>query len=386
MKNDPITSIIKQTRYLSPGDELGKAVSVLRAAQTQALPVTYNGRMLGLITEQALLTLISTDSDSGRSVTVGDIMDRNPVCGNIYMSLAQAAEMLNSSRVDVLPIIDEFGSFQGIVTRSDMLSAELDVLQPPMVAGMATPLGVHLTTGAITAGAGNLGLYLAGVGMMIMLEAARGAVVLLMMLLDKVFSTHLLMMAASPPVGNLSFAALRADIVPYAMMALQIILFLLFLRLSPVAGYHAAEHQVVHAIEAGEPLVPGIVTRMPRAHPRCGTNLMAAFTLFIIVASVLGNQTGVLIAFLVVLAGWRAIGYYLQQYITTKPPAPKHVQNGIKVGEELLAKYRAEPNKPADGWTRIWNMGIIQVAMGFITILAFDQWLSPRMGGIMPWF
>lgn len=348
--------------------------------------MTYNGRMLGLITEQALLALISTDSNSGRSVTVGDIMDRNPVCGNIYMSLAQAAEVLNSSRVDVLPIIDEFGSFQGVVTRSDMLSVELDVLRPPMVAGMATPLGVHLTTGSITAGAGNLGLYLAGVGMMIMLEAARGAVVLLAMLLDKVFSTHLLIMAASPPVGNLSFAALRVDIVPYAMMALQIILFLLFLRLSPVAGYHAAEHQVVHAIEAGEPLVPGIVTRMPRAHPRCGTNLMAAFTLFIIVASVLGNQTGVLIAFLVVLAGWRAIGYYLQQYITTKPPAPKHVQNGIKVGEELLAKYRAEPNKPADGWTRIWNMGIIQVAIGFVTILAFDQWLSSKMGGLMPWF
>jgi uncharacterized protein YqhQ len=33
---------------------------------------------------------------------------------------------------------------------------------------------------------------------------------------------------------------------------------------------------VVHAIERGEPLLAESVRAMPRVHPRCGTNIVAA--------------------------------------------------------------------------------------------------------------
>ena len=39
-------------------------------------------------------------------------MDRNPACANVYMSISQAAEMMNNSQADVLPVIDEFGGFR----------------------------------------------------------------------------------------------------------------------------------------------------------------------------------------------------------------------------------------------------------------------------------
>jgi hypothetical protein len=186
---------------------------------------------------------------------------------------------------------------------------------------------------------------------------------------------------SSPPTGL--FASV--DAIHYVFLPLQLVLMLAFLRLSPISSYHAAEHQVVHAIEAGEPLSPEIVARMPRAHPRCGTNLMAAATVFIVLASQLGSGTGVIVAMLVVIVGWRTIGYYLQQYVTTKKPALRHVENGIKAGEELLAEYRRQPNKPVDAWTRIWNMGVPQVALGFATVLTLDTLLS-RLFDFAPWF
>ena len=41
-----------------------------------------------------------------------------------------------------------------------------------------------------------------------------------------------------------------------------------------VFQYHAAEHKVIAAYEAGEPLEPESAQRFPRLHPRCGTSFL----------------------------------------------------------------------------------------------------------------
>jgi len=379
VKDAPITDITTQGRFLGPEDSLGKVVSILRAAQARALSVTHNGRVVGLVTEAAVLARLAKGTSD--EATVAEVMERDPPCANVYMTVEQAADLMNASGAEALPVIDEFGSYRGIVARGDVLAAMLDVLRPPVVAGMATPLGVHLTTGAVSAGAGSLGLYLSGVALMLMMIAARGVLVLAAFLSDRLFGTHLIALLASPPTGALG----GVDTIHTLFIPLQLILMLLFLRLSPISSYHAAEHQVVHTIESGEPLAPEIVARMPRAHPRCGTNLMAAAAIFILIASRLGSTIGVLIGIVVVVLGWRTIGYYLQQYVTTRRPGQRHIQNGIEVGEELLAKYRRAPNKSADGWMRIRNMGILQVAFGLATVLMLDSWLS-KYFEFMAWF
>lgn len=48
-----------------------------------------------------------------------------------------------------------------------------------------------------------------------------------------------------------------------------------------VFAYHGAEHRVINAYEAGEPLRPDRVARYSVAHPRCGT----AFLLYVVVLS-----------------------------------------------------------------------------------------------------
>ncbi|MEN6371640.1 MAG: DUF1385 domain-containing protein [Armatimonadota bacterium] len=367
MMNDrPITDIIKNTKFLDQEDSLARAVSLLRAAQIPALPVTSGGRVSGLVSEELILAHLA--AGGSESLRVADVMDRNPVCANIHMSINQAADVMTTNHTDVLPVIDEFGCFHGVVTGSDVLAARMDVIKPPTIAGMATPIGVHLTTGSISAGPGSLGLYLTGVSLAIMMVVANVAAVLLTWAVDKLFGTHFYLLAISPMTGAATRQAISADCVRYVIVGLSMVLMLMFLRMSTITGYHAAEHQVVHTIEAGEPLTPEIVARMPRAHPRCGTNLMAAMAIFVLIADGIGTQAAIVIALILVFAGWRTIGYYMQQYITTKPPSPRHIQSGIKSGEELLAKYRREPNKTANGFGRLWNTGILQVGFGFFTV------------------
>jgi uncharacterized protein YqhQ len=50
-----------------------------------------------------------------------------------------------------------------------------------------------------------------------------------------------------------------------------------------VFGYHGAEHMVVHAHEAGEPLTVESVKRFPPAHPRCGTSFLMTVVLVSII-------------------------------------------------------------------------------------------------------
>src|SRR6266542_2479944 len=64
------------------------------------------------------------------------------------------------------------------------------------------------------------------------------------------------------------------------------ILYLLLISLLPdlrrVFQYHAAEHKVINAYEAGEELVPERVQRFSLSHPRCGT----AFLLWVMVIAI----------------------------------------------------------------------------------------------------
>jgi len=53
MKEAPVTDILRRVRFLSADDGLGKVVSLFQASQAHALPVTHNGRVVGLVTEKA---------------------------------------------------------------------------------------------------------------------------------------------------------------------------------------------------------------------------------------------------------------------------------------------------------------------------------------------
>jgi uncharacterized protein YqhQ len=70
---------------------------------------------------------------------------------------------------------------------------------------------------------------------------------------------------------------------------IKVIIFILYLvaisflpDLRRVFQYHAAEHKVINAYEAGEELQPSIVQRFSLIHPRCGT----AFLLWVMVIAI----------------------------------------------------------------------------------------------------
>src|SRR5690606_35007100 len=135
-----------------------------------------------------------------------------------------------------------------------------------------------------------------------------------------------------------------------------VLVFLAGLRFAPLAGIHAAEHKVVHAIERGEELIPSVVKRMPRVHPRCGTNLAVGAMVFLGIMSweAIGEvELRLLAALLVTVIVWRPLGTLMQYYVTTREPNEKQIAMGIRSGKALLEKAVYAPQARATIFRRI---------------------------------
>ena len=367
MINKTISQLVKSAPILSEDDTIRRAVGLIRAVNAASLLVIRDGQMAGRVTERGITAFLSATDDPERALEqpIESLVESDIALINRNMTLKQATEIFTMHSVDVLPVIDNHGLYLGVIYRRDVIGLMTKNLRPPTVAGMATPLGVYLTTGSHRAGAGNLGLFLTGASMMVMITVATLLVDGLQRGLAKLTGMPLNMFQGYPSfsmsfnIYNLAF---------YISTILTIVIMLSLLRLSSLSGYHAAEHMTVHAIEAGEELSPQIVRQMPRVHPRCGTNLLAAASIFLIIVTKFTGELGVLLAMVIVMLGWRRYGALLQSIATTKPPSERQLKNGVAAGNELLNRYMENPGYQSTGFERIYNMGFLQTAAGMSAV------------------
>jgi len=78
---------------------------------------------------------------------------------------------------------------------------------------------------------------------------------------------------------------------------IRVVIFIAYLVLIAQAAdirrtfqYHGAEHQTIHALEAGGPLTPDAARQYPTAHPRCGTEfLVVVLIVSIVVFALVGS-------------------------------------------------------------------------------------------------
>ena len=349
---------MRPTNAVAPEDSLIRAGAELRRNGGDVLPVTSDGLLHGVVTEASLARTIADGIDLNESATHAMVPAAKIAP---YASGAEALRRLAEEAVSGLVVVDDFDRVVGLVSATDLLPRKRVLPRPSMVGGMATPFGVYLTNGVVSGGAGGFALVCTGMIMFLMLFGATTLVS---------FALPALLTVGVPPSwGNFLNSALGPA------------LFLLGMRLVPLSGTHAAEHQVVHAIERGEDLVPDVVRRMPRVHPRCGTNLAAAATIFLGIAFtpwIAFEEVRVMVAFLVTMMVWRPLGSWLQAWVTTRPANDRQLASGIRAGRELLEAYArsrvAAPSIPQ----RLWSSGVLHVMAGsalMMGIVALVAWI-----------
>ncbi len=298
--------------------------------------------------------------------------------------LRDALETLSRSQSPALPVVDpETGWVLAVLSRPE----------PPRLGGMATPLGVYLHDGVSSGGAGSWGLFLTGMtmsGLALLAQAgahglARGAAHL----------PGLSHWEMRLPLGAQMWLSAASSWLPLPLV-------FGLLRLLPMSGTHAAEHQVVHCIEQQAPLVPDCVRAMPRVHPRCGTNLFVGFTLFLLLflAVFCAAQAGewpqmdaaslaAMLAAPVALLFWRRIGGWVQQWFATRPATDAQIRGAIRAAEQVLSRRRQRmeqgmaPRFALGRW--LWAMGAGQLLLGYLVVLGLVSLLEKFWPGLARW-
>ncbi|OYT72231.1 MAG: hypothetical protein CFK49_03780 [Armatimonadetes bacterium JP3_11] len=365
-----------------PDDSLLRAAELMTQGGAGILPIVEMGAPVGVLTESRLREAIQQGADWLEPVA--SWMDEAFLRLPIDMPVEEAAETLAYSEQPAVGV-DTWGRYVGIVSLAGLAARPVSLPQVGLIGGMATPLGVYLTNGVVSAGAGTPGLILTGALLFALFLLANWLVIGGMWWAQNQFGIPLYSYYNSPFAGQWF---LFSDVMGLVLRSSIFVVFLMLMRLLPIAGTHAAEHMVVHAIERGEPLVLEVVRRMPRVHPRCGTNLVAGIALFLGLSKLFtfgmpdgdSRDFALLMALLMTLIFWRTFGGFLQWVATTKPPTDRQLLNAIRVGEELLRKARPYSGATPSFGLRLLNSGIIQILIGAWGLMAILSLLESLLG------
>jgi hypothetical protein len=364
-----IGQLAVRVRVLSPGDSVGRAAEAVRSSTVGAVPVVADGRLLGLVTAASLGSyLASLPQPPTDEILVSSVPIERTVALPEGLSASEALQFFDANALEHAPVLDRSGGLVGIISQAELAPAVCGRTKPALIGGMATPFGVYLTGGGVRGGVGDLALMSTGVYMCLLTLAAA-------------WMTERLLEEGGWLATLTAGAAWLANIPESWVLGG---LFALFFRLSWVTGYHAAEHQVVHTMEAGDDLKPEVVRRKPRVHPRCGTNLVTA----VLIMSVFWGKSlfygyELLLAMLVTVIFWRRVGGWLQQYVTTRPASTRQIESGIAAGKQLMERYQKGQGGGGGMLQRIWNMGLLQVMSGWALVMAV-LWVLGRLGLPIP--
>jgi len=262
-------------------------------------------------------------------------------------------------------------------------AAALPTFGPPRISGLALLGGVFLSTGQVKS-ASSLHLIGTIVALILLVGASSFFAFVIVWLLDQLsvagsVSLVAVFVAGTPAGGSTYWVLLVAFI--------RVVCFLAALRLTPFAGYHAAEHKVVNAIERVGSLDPETVRRMPRQHPRCGTNLfpvLAPLMLWLVI----GNpMSPALLLALVAFGFWlrHPLGYALQTVFTTREPSARQLRAGIASGRRLLSLWSTTPPRRLSTAAALWQRGLPQALMGMAIGLQASRWADHLLLRLWTW-
>lgn len=337
-------------------DPVSKAADVLRLSPLPVVPVVDADRTVGMVGMHEL----SLSNGVSTATPVGRVMRPPPPPLPAGMPAADGLAIMESLGVAFAPVVAGHGRLAGMVSRADLYALASGNLRPVRCGGMATPLGVYLTTGLVRAGAGDLGLFLAGSAMGALALLSLALVFVLVWLVDERWNIGLMAAFGIVAPGGAHAPLLRA-----AVTLVWIAVYAVLFRSSPLAGYHAAEHMTVNAIEQGDVLTARAVRGHSRVHVRCGTNLVVVMFAFALIGQVIalpGVWLGIFA--LVVVLNRTVVGGVAQQYVTTRPPTERELASGVAAGQALIDAHQRVIGRPITLWQRIWCMGIIQAAAG----------------------
>jgi len=117
----------RDLRSCRPETNLAEVVSILWERDCGAVPVLDgNGRFVGVITDRDVCVAVGTRGRLASEIAVKDVMSGKVACCRLGDSAKEALRIMREAQIRRLPVLDENGILQGMVTVGDIIRAIRD--------------------------------------------------------------------------------------------------------------------------------------------------------------------------------------------------------------------------------------------------------------------
>lgn len=140
----------REVHCVTPEVPLTKAWATMGKLRVRHLPVLYDGRLVGIVSDRDLLVRATRGSDGQLRLPespVGEAMTMNPIAVPSTTPVSKVAALMLQHRIDSIPIVDLEGQLWGLVTSSDLI----ELLTEPESISEVLPFTFDVKHGAVTA-------------------------------------------------------------------------------------------------------------------------------------------------------------------------------------------------------------------------------------------
>ena len=104
---------------------IAEAVATMSEQDVGSLPCFEHGRMVGMLTFREVLAVLHGNGGAWASVTVSEVMIRDPIIGLPDMEVAELRRLMVEKHMRYLPIMDG-GTLLGVISFHDVARAVLE--------------------------------------------------------------------------------------------------------------------------------------------------------------------------------------------------------------------------------------------------------------------
>jgi CBS domain-containing protein len=127
-------------RSITPRDAVVEAARLMRDEDIGSLPVTEEGRLVGMVTDRDIAVRVVAEGKSPDSTTVGEILSPDPIAARPDQDLDEALHLMAQHQVRRLPVVEE-DRLVGILAQADVALEEKEKKTGELVEAISQPSG-----------------------------------------------------------------------------------------------------------------------------------------------------------------------------------------------------------------------------------------------------
>ena len=131
-------AMTQDPRSIGASASVVEAARLMREADVGSLPIVDDEKLVGMITDRDITTMVVAEGADPESTPVGDVSSRDPISVELGEDLEEALQLMARHQVRRLPVVEN-DKLVGIVAQADIALRENEKKTGELVEAISEP-------------------------------------------------------------------------------------------------------------------------------------------------------------------------------------------------------------------------------------------------------